>query len=133
MSRPAVVIRFDEPQRCFRPGETLAGHWRTEGLPSDDAVAFEVSVLWHTEGKGSEDFGVHHFQRITADAEAGFQERAFRRFETELPNSPLSYEGVIVRIHWCVRVRAFLKEGKELVGELSFRLGNVPTAVEVPS
>jgi hypothetical protein len=45
-----------------------------------------------------------------------------------LPNSPLSYDGVILRIRWCVRLRAFLTRGKQLVEQRTFRLGNVPVA-----
>jgi hypothetical protein len=38
----------------------------------------------------------------------------------------LSYEGQIVKIRWCVRVRAFLPPGKDVVGQKVFQLGDVP-------
>ena len=47
------------------------------------------------------------------------------RFSTTLPASPLSYDGVIVKIRWCVRVRVFPRQGKEVVGELPFVLGEI--------
>ena len=45
-----------------------------------------------------------------------------------LPNSPLSYEGAIMKLRWCVRVRVFLARDKETMGELPFRLGHVSAA-----
>jgi hypothetical protein len=42
-----------------------------------------------------------------------------------LPYSPLTYDGVLVKIRWCVRVRAFLAGGKELVRDRNFFLGDV--------
>ncbi|MBQ6828427.1 MAG: hypothetical protein IJO46_10480, partial [Thermoguttaceae bacterium] len=37
-----------------------------------------------------------------------------------------SYEGNLIKIRWRVRVRAFLANGKQLVDEIGFRLGNLP-------
>ncbi len=50
------------------------------------------------------------------------------RFSTTLPQSPLSYDGQIVKIRWCVRVRVIFKRGRDLVAQKIFRLGNVPPA-----
>ena len=47
-------------------------------------------------------------------------------FSTMLPNSPLSYEGHIIKFRWCVRVRAFPVRGREVVGQRVFQLGSVP-------
>jgi hypothetical protein len=126
MSDPAVTIRFDGNQRVFAPGEQLSGYCRWEVEPKSDARRVELSVLWYTEGKGEEDFGVHYFDGFSiADDDEGTSEN-FRRFSTVLPNSPLSYDGSLVRICWCVRVRVFLRRGKELASERVFRLGQVP-------
>ena len=48
------------------------------------------------------------------------------RFSTTLPSSPLSYDGQIIKVRWCVRVRVFPLRGKEIVGEKRFQLGDVP-------
>ncbi len=50
---------------------------------------------------------------------------------TRLPNSPLTYAGVAVKIRWCVRVRAFLRRGREVFFEQTFVLGDVPPACPV--
>ena len=44
----------------------------------------------------------------------------------------MSYEGQIIKLRWCVRVRVFPHRGKEVVGEKAFQLGDV-RAVEIPS
>jgi hypothetical protein len=54
-----------------------------------------------------------------------------RKFSVALPASPLSYEGILIKLRWCVRVRVFLKSGKNYFAELPFRLGNVPDARSV--
>jgi hypothetical protein len=86
----------------------------------------ELSVLWYTEGKGDEDLAVHFFDRRSNSDGEMVDLRKPQRFATTLPSSPLSYEGVILKICWCVRVRLFPERGKELVAEVPFQLGRVP-------
>jgi hypothetical protein len=124
---PSVNIRLEGNGRGFRPGETLSGEYAFDNLPADQAKNIEVSVVWFTEGKGDEDMAVHEFWRINLEEARGVSLLQLQRFSTTLPNSPLSYEGRIVKIRWCVRVRAFLQGGKEVFGQKLFRLGGVPT------
>jgi hypothetical protein len=125
-TEPTIIIRLDGNGRVYRPGETLAGDYWIESLAAGQLKAVEVSVLWHTEGKGDEDMAVHEFWRRDADDGREIDPNRPERFSTTLPNSPLSYEGQIVKIRWCVRVRAFLPRGKEAVGQKVFQLGDVP-------
>jgi hypothetical protein len=125
---PEVTIRMDGNGRPHFPGETLSGEYAFENILPGDLKAVEVSVLWHTEGKGEEDLAVHAFWRFHAEGEALPDPRRPARFETTLPKSPLSYDGLLVKIRWCVRVRAFLNRGKEALAECRFRLGDVPAA-----
>jgi hypothetical protein len=126
-AEPAVIIRLDDDVHAYRPGERLSGDYWIESVATDQLKALELSVLWYTEGKGDEDMAVHEFQRHDADEGQVIDTSQPRRFETVLPNSPLSYEGQIIKIRWCVRVRAFLQRGKELIGQRTFQLGDVPT------
>lgn len=128
MSGPRIVIRLDENGRTYRPGDTLAGEYRMMAIDRDDIKALEISVLWFTEGKGDEDLAVHDFRRLSAEDGDWIDPRRAGRFSTILPNSPLSYDGKIVKVRWCVRVRVFLKRGREVVGQRLFRLGDVPAA-----
>jgi hypothetical protein len=125
MKEPLVRIRLDGHGRVYFPGATLAGSYRLEGIAPEEIRAVEVSILWHTEGKGDEDLAVHDFRRLSVENGDPIDPRRPGRFSTVLPNSPLSYRGVIVKIRWCVRVRVFLTSGREVVGEIHFRLGDV--------
>ena len=86
--------------------------------------AIETSVIWIAGGKSTEDIGVHFFQRISKDAITPEMLRRPHRLSTVLPNSPLSYPGVIVNIRWCVRVRMFYGDDSELIKDHEFVLGN---------
>ncbi len=90
-------------------------------------------MLWHTEGKGDEDMAIHEFWRHDADEMHPIDLSQPTRFQTTLPNSPLSYEGQIVKLRWCVRVRVFPCRGKEVVGEKAFQLGDVAPVKARPS
>jgi hypothetical protein len=127
MNQPTVRIRFEGNGRVYRPGETLSGEYRLESIGRDEVRAVEVSVLWHTEGKGDEDLAVHEFRRLAVEDGDWIDPRYPGRFSTVLPNSPLSYRGLIVKLRWCVRVRVFLSRDREVMGELPFQLGEVPT------
>ena len=95
--------------------------------------AAELSVLWYTAGQGEEDMAVHHFERLVDEPGRPLDLRVPHRFATVLPPSPLSYDGRIVKVCWCVRLRLFLPQGQESVAEVPFRLGNVPAAASEPA
>jgi hypothetical protein len=125
MREPLFSIVLDKSQRIHQPGETLRGEYQIDALDPADIRAVELSVLWYTEGKGEEDLAVHYFERHTPDdTEPTLHE--LHRFEIVLPNSPLSYEGVLIKIRWCVRLRLFTRQGKSFVSEREFQLGHVP-------
>src|SRR4051794_38403766 len=128
MTTPAIRITFDSPSAHYQPGDRLSGRYMVEGTQHRPARAVELSVLWYTAGKGEEDMAVHHFERIVDEPARPIDLRIPRRFAALLPESPLSYDGIIVKICWCVRVRVFLIPGQEAVSETAFRLGDVPAA-----
>jgi len=126
MNEPEVIIRLDENGRYYSAGATLSGEYRIEAVVRQNLQAIEVSVLWYSEGKGDEDLDVHEFWRRDAESSEFADPPRPDRFSTILPRSPLSYDGQIVKIRWCVRVRVIFKRGRDLVGQKPFRLGNVP-------
>ena len=126
MSEPVVLFQFDEHEGLYWPGDTIAGEYRVQSCHPQEIKAIECSVLWHTLGKGEEDLAVHFFQRETCEGGDSADVGTPRRFQTLLPNSPLSYDGLIVKICWCIRVRVFLRSGREVVAEQPFQLGATP-------
>jgi hypothetical protein len=128
MNEPQLTLALEDPARAYRPGDLLAGHFCVEPGTAGQVRAVELSVLWHTDGKGDADMSVHFFERLEPSDEELVDFRQPRRFSTVLPNSPLSYNGMIVKICWCVRARVFLARGKELSRDAPFQLGAVPQA-----
>jgi hypothetical protein len=124
---PKVTAQFNRVGRDYEPLQQLTIRYQVEGI--DDAVvtAIERSVLWYTEGKGEEDLGVHLFERID-DAPGLAAALPEASFAVRLPTSPLSYEGVIVKVRWCVRVRLFFAGGRDFVSEHVFDIGHIPPA-----
>lgn len=149
-----MSIRLLSLQPCFEPGDVLEGEYTiTPSLLTDriqrasnllayvprksnsnknqpDGVqGLELSVIWYTEGKGTEDIGVHYFERFTANDI--YQNVANRtcNFSTKLPWSPLSYEGHLMKLRWCVRARLFTTKGNDVCTQLPFYLGQVTREV----
>jgi hypothetical protein len=129
VTEPLLSLCIVGPRREFAAGEELVCEYQIDAIDPADIQSVEASVLWHTEGKGEEDLGVHFFERrLPADAEQG-DLRPMRRLRTRLPNSPLSYRGAILNIQWCVRLRLFARRGREYVVEQPFTLGSVPSVL----
>jgi len=122
MSVPSVEIRLNRDQPVYHPGEVLSGTYRPRHVVGDQVQASEASVLWYTEGKGDEDMGVHAFWRNSVEAGDWIDPVRPTPFQTTLPPSPLSYEGQIITIRWCLRVRLFLYGGKDVLQQYDFRL-----------
>ena len=146
-----IILHLDAPSRHFLPGEEITGTFRLAGIRPGDLQRLEFSVLWFTEGKGDEDMGVHHFESVSWDVDEDtpadtslpgtdrvltgdtkmtcLRQRDADRtysFRVPLPASPLSYYGLILKIRWCVRVRIFLKNGREMMDQKPFLLGDLP-------
>jgi hypothetical protein len=128
---PSIRILLDSPAAQYQPGDRLSGRFLLEGTQMRTVRAAELSILWYTAGKGEEDFAVHHFERHVDDIARPLDLRVPRRFTTVLPPSPLSYDGEIVKVCWCVRVRLFMPQIHDSVAEIPFRLGNVSAGAQV--
>ncbi len=130
---PLLSVCLGGSRKHYSAGDELICEYQIDAIDTLEIQAVEASVLWLTEGKGEEDLGVHYFERrLPADVEDG-DLRPMRRFKVMLPNSPLSYDGAIVRIRWCVRLRLFVRRGKEFVLEHPFTLGSVPAVPVEPA
>jgi len=121
-TQPAVSVTLCREDGVYEGGTELKATWRVSRVTLDSLTAIEISVMWYSEGKGDTDLLVHHFER--------FEEEQIRRFGLAdkhllsclLPATPLSYHGRLIRIRWCVRMRLFLSDGREIVTEQPFYL-----------
>jgi hypothetical protein len=126
---PLISIHLRRHRPVYQPGDELECQYQIDAVDPADIQALEASVLWQTDGKGDTDLGIHYFERRTPrDAQDDFRQQF--TLKTVLPKSPRSYDGEIVKIRWCVRVRLFLKRGKELVYERPFQLGPLRAAAK---
>ena len=125
---PRIELRFGHPSRGYDPGEWVTVEYCIEGLNGERPRALERSALWYTEGKGEEDLGVHSFERF-ATADTIDRVVPEGTFAIQLPTSPLSYEGVIVKIRWCIRLRVYFESGRDHVSEHVFNVGRVPPSI----
>ena len=138
---PRISVTFNHENIQYSGGDQLQAHYIVEGVEPQGISAVERSVVWYTEGKGEEDLGVIFFERIQLERRKdGTQTSSVSlstdhltgALATDLPQSPLSYEGIIVKIRWCVRVRVFFRSGRDFVSEHIFFLGSVPV-VRLPA
>ncbi len=123
------MIRLLGLQPTYMSHDLLEFEYRVSNIPQNSIAAVEVSVVWLTEGKGTEDLGVHFFQRLTGNSLAASDWSIPQSVQVPLPDSPLSYEGKLLKISWCVRVRFYLNDGTELVAQQPFYLGTVTREV----
>jgi len=122
---PLISIRLPG-KRQYRPAQTIAWQYQIDAVAPHDIQAVEASILWYTEGKGESDMLVHFFERRVPGTTEVADLRAMRTITLALPRSPLTYDGVILKIRWCARVKLFMRSGKSFLEEQAFRLGNVP-------
>lgn len=130
---PLISIQLLGPERTFQPRSTLACEYQLDAIDPTDITAVEASVLWYTEGKGDEDLSVHCFQRRTPTDVLDGDLRSLHRLECQLPATPLSYSGFLFKIRWCVRVRVFLRGGRDVYVDEIFQLGDVPPVAPPPA
>jgi hypothetical protein len=127
MNETSVIVQLTDGQDVYWPGDRLTGRYRVVGVDPSEIQGVELSIHWFTEGKGDSDVGVHHYQMLGDDNSGPALEG---EFATVLPPSPWSYDGLLVKIIWCVQVRATLRRSKKIEGIAYFCLGDVAPAVE---
>lgn len=125
---PPITLKLDSATGEYLSGQRLSGHFMAEGSVPWPVRSAELSILWYTSGQGEEDFAIHHFERFVDEPGRPLDIRLPRHFAAPLPPSPLSYDGRIVKVCWCVRLRVYPQQGPETLTESAFRLGDVLAA-----
>jgi hypothetical protein len=90
---------------AYSPGGELAGVFVIAGGVPADTRSVELSVLWRTSGKGTEDIGVVFYQIWKPGDGTLATLPNPNTFTVKLPLTPWSYDGELVKIHWVARVR----------------------------
>ena len=122
---PLISIQLFGHLPSYAPGAELRCDYQIDAVQEGEVQSLEASVLWYTEGVGDEDMGVHYFERHVASENMDGDLRQLRSFSSLLPNTPLSYEGPLIEVRWCVRIRAFLAQGRSATLDHPFILGAV--------
>lgn len=128
-TEPAIGLRLLTLQQALEPAELLSFEYCLKRVTVDMIDRLELSVMWCTEGKGSSDLGVHLFERFNREQLSQQPLNQPRQVNTELPCYPLSYEGRLMKIRWCIRLRLYLSDGREITAEQPFYLGHLTREV----
>ncbi len=121
-AQPAVSVALGSENGIYEAGGRLTATWRISRVTLDRLEAVEVSVMWHTEGKGDEDLQVVHFERLDENHIRRLGLADQQSLQCDLPVTPLSYHGRLLSVCWCIRLRLFLSDGCEVVTEHPFHL-----------
>ena len=104
----------------FEPGDEVRG--RAEWQAGDEAPrSVLISLLWHTEGKGTEDIEIVEQIEFEHPPRAGSREFSF-----QLPDFPWSFSGTLISLVWSIEASLEPEGGVERVGLIS-----APRAEEV--
>ena len=118
-------VRLELASITYQPQGDLAGVFVIAGGPPHGTRSVELSVLWRTSGKGTEDIGVVHFQAWKPGDGSLATLPNPNTFSVRLPKTPWSYDGELVKIHWLTRLRIRWGpdgETRELVRDAEFTL-----------
>ena len=121
-AQPAVNVSLCREDATYECGESLAVSWHVSRITLDKLQSIELSVLWHSMGKGDEDLRVHHFVRLDEDHIRRLGLADDQALTCDLPMTPLSYYGRLINLRWCIRLRLFMTDGREIVTEQPFHL-----------
>ncbi len=90
-------IKFEGEKRNYKPRETIhaTAEWNLDNVPKE----IEAHLLWHTEGKGSQDSELIESVKIPSAALSGKH-----KLEMRLPDTPYSYHGTLISIIWALEL-----------------------------
>ena len=89
-------LRIDLEEQGFEPGATVSGRV-TWDAGRETPQKLLVSLLWHTEGKGTEDVEVIQQMTMANPGTGGYRDFNFR-----LPEFPWSFSGQLISLIWTI-------------------------------
>jgi hypothetical protein len=93
-------IALSQDTTTFAPRDVVAGTVRWDLGSNPHRI--DVSLLWHTSGKGTRDVGVAETLAIDNPGASGL-----RDFSFDLPEGPYSFSGKLVSLAWAVEATCF--------------------------
>lgn len=126
---PALGLRLLTLQPALEPHDLLELEYCLRRVEPSEVDQLELSVMWRTEGKGTEDIGVHFFESLSGAELSDLINARPKHACTTMPASPLSFEGSLLKIRWCVRLRLHLADGREITTEQPFYLGHLTSEI----
>jgi hypothetical protein len=93
MSQIRIVL--DRP--AFQPGESVGGRVEWSDADLERSVSLRISLLWFTEGKGTEDTETLELHELQLPATTGSE-----RFSLRLPAFPWSFSGHLISLIYAV-------------------------------
>jgi hypothetical protein len=117
MITPTILLEVINTD--LQPGDEVAGAFAIpEGLPTH-TESVEFSILWHTSGKGTEDLNVLFYREWKKNKSLDDLPSPYT-FTVRLPQTPWSYDGELIKIHWLARVRLRYGKNEEAVKDVPF-------------
>ncbi len=95
-----LKIELRDSKVVYPPGGTVRGgvRWNLQSNPE----SLELSLLWHTSGKGTQDVGVVETLKWEAPGASGSKDFSFA-----LPSGPYSFSGTLISLIWAIELTAF--------------------------
>lgn len=107
----AVNVHFRKGSgiQTFRPGDLLEADIEVISDKPVECHGIEVSVGWHTEGRGDRNSETVYVEPFGVIMELSPDEPVKEFFSCRLPSQPWSYTGELINIVWAVRVKVIFR------------------------
>lgn len=96
-----ITIQFNSVDAGYLPGEDISGQIAWKDLPVD-CERLEIRLIWYTQGKGDQDFGIADSSVISKPAVQGSASYGFTA-----PHRPYTMQGKLLQLCWAVEVVSF--------------------------
>ena len=128
MNTESITIELDRD--VYEAGEFMTGRYWLDSPCASSELHADIQVSWQSMGKGETDRGVQHRElRTVPDGE--ITDSAGGEFSILLPASPLTYNGVLIKVAWCIEIRILAGRNLRCETTIPFQLGCVGPVAEV--
>lgn len=95
-----LKIELRDSKAVYPPGATVRGgvRWSLQNNPA----SLELSLLWYTTGKGTQDVEIVETLKWEAPGASGSKDFSFA-----LPGGPYSFSGTLISLIWALELTAF--------------------------